>query len=65
MKADKRDSTVREPVELYNLSDNLYEREELNLINNPEYKSRIDELVSLFDHMRYSGSRTTEMVSIQ
>jgi arylsulfatase A-like enzyme len=61
IQGDREDPSVRIPVELYNLAENRYEREEGNLINDPEHKKRIEDLLSLLNEIRDSEKRTTEI----
>jgi len=65
IQSDKQNSDVREPVELYNLAENIYEKEEENLINDPAQKDRISELLDLYNQIRDSKTRTTELPKIK
>jgi arylsulfatase A-like enzyme len=63
IQSDRDDSDLRIPVELYNLADNRYENEEMNLIDDPEQEGRIQELITLFNQIRDSKIRTTEVAN--
>ena len=62
LQGDKDDPAVRIPLELYNLKENPYENEDQELINDPEQKEIIEEMLALFNQIRDSESRTTEPV---
>ena len=56
-KKDKSDS-IRTPYALYNLKDNIEEKEGQNLINEANYKAKIDELFTAYNNVRDSGTKT-------
>lgn len=49
---------VMEPIGLYNLTDNLYENEEQNLLKNPELKPRVDAMLKRCVDLRTTGDST-------
>lgn len=54
---DKKDKTnkARTPIALFNLNNNIWEHEEMNLINNAKYKSKVQKLFKLYNETRDSG----------
>jgi arylsulfatase A-like enzyme len=56
-KIDKTD-TKRNPKALFNLNDNIEENEQDNLIHNPKYKWKVDELFETYNNTRKSGIKT-------
>lgn len=62
IQSDRDDPRVRIPRELYNLAENVYEKEEGNLIGNPAQQKRVEELMALYNKIRDSKTRTTEPV---
>jgi arylsulfatase A-like enzyme len=65
IQSDRADSSIRIPVELYDLSENIYEKEEGNLINDPSQQQRVDDLLDLFNAIRDSETRTTKRVIVE
>ncbi len=59
IKSERNNPDVRVPVELYNLADNIAENAEKNLINNPDQKDRVEELLHLYNQIRDSQGPTT------
>lgn len=57
---DKKDKTnkKRKPIALFDLNTNVWEHEELNLINNPKYKGKIERLFKKYNETRDSGIPT-------
>ncbi|MGA9638895.1 sulfatase-like hydrolase/transferase, partial [Flavobacterium sp.] len=57
---DKKDKTdkIRTPYALYNLKDNVEEKQNKNLIDDPKYKSKIDALFTSYNQIRESGKET-------
>lgn len=56
-KKDKTDKT-RTPFALFNLNDNVIEKEAQNLIGVAKYKNKVTELFNLFNETRDSGIKT-------
>jgi arylsulfatase A-like enzyme len=56
-KKDKTD-TKRTPKALFNLNDNIEENEQENLVHNPKYKWKVDELFETYNNTRKSGIKT-------
>ncbi len=54
IKSDRNDASIRVPIELYNLKENVLEEASGNLINHPEQQGRVAELLGLFDGIRDS-----------
>lgn len=63
IQSDRDDPDVRKPIELYNLAENVYEKEEGNLINDPDQQERVDEMLGLYNSLYDSKTRTTEPVN--
>lgn len=57
---DKKDKTdmVRTPYALFNLKDNVEEKENFNLIKEPKYKTKVDELFAIYNRIRETGVKT-------
>lgn len=57
---DKKDKTNkrRTPVALFNLANNIWEHEEFNLIDDPDYQKKISKLLSKYSATRYGGVPT-------
>ncbi len=57
---DKKDKTYNTmtPMALFNLEENILEKESENLIDNPEYKAKITELFELYKTTRISDAST-------
>ncbi|SFF67718.1 Arylsulfatase A [Salegentibacter agarivorans] len=57
---DKKDKTgmTRTPSALFNLEDNVEERESENLISDPKYKEKVATLFKLYNETRDSGAKT-------
>lgn len=51
---DKKDKTNKKriPVSLFNLKDNIREKESENFINNPKYKKKVEELFNKYNRIR-------------
>ncbi|MFW5831099.1 MAG: sulfatase family protein [Prolixibacteraceae bacterium] len=62
IQGDRNDPRVRNPRELYNLAENVYEKEDENLIDDPAQQKRVEELMALYNKIRDSKTRTTEPV---
>lgn len=58
IQSDRNDASKRIPIELYNLGDNLYEKEEQNMINQPDQQERVEDLLQLYNQIRDSKQRT-------
>ncbi|UZO82294.1 arylsulfatase [Aquimarina sp. ERC-38] len=60
MQHDKTDKTYRsrKPIALFNLNNNPTEKEKGNLIKNPSYTSKVQELFTLYNTTRNSGIKT-------
>ncbi|WPR71070.1 arylsulfatase [Flavobacterium sp. NG2] len=56
-KKDKSDQ-IRKPFALYNLNDNLEEKEIENLINNPKYQSEVEALFEAYNQIRTTEKAT-------
>lgn len=50
--------TKFDPIALYDLNTNLYEKESGNMIDNPEYKEKIDRMLKEYLEIRNSGAPT-------
>ncbi len=61
IQSERGSPDMRIPVELYNLAENVYEKKEGNLINDPAQKERIENMMSLFNQIRDAEVRTTEL----
>ncbi|MDO6736344.1 arylsulfatase [Wenyingzhuangia sp. 2_MG-2023] len=57
---DKKDKTwmTRTPVSLFNLKENIEEKESGNLVNNPKYKEKVKELFDKYNHYRDTKTPT-------
>ena len=62
IQGDRDNADIRIPVELYDLGDNVYENADQNLIDDPAQKDKVEELFQLFNRIRDSKNRTTELV---
>jgi arylsulfatase A-like enzyme len=56
----KKNLTNLQPVALFTLKDNAQENEQENLLKNPEYKSRADQLFKTYLEVRKTGRPTIE-----
>lgn len=54
IQVDKKDKTDRKktPIALFNLNENISEKENQNLINNPKYKAKVTELFEKYNNTR-------------
>ncbi|TXG36109.1 sulfatase family protein [Seonamhaeicola maritimus] len=54
IQVDKKDKTnkARTPIALFDLNKNIWEHEEFNYINNPKYKSKVKNLLNLYNETR-------------
>ena len=60
IKSDRNDASIRVPIELYNLAENVYENEDGNVIDDAEKRGKVEELLHLYNQMRDSEKRTTD-----
>ncbi|WP_075590059.1 sulfatase family protein [Labilibacter marinus] len=58
-----KEGTLREPMALYDLNTNPEEKEDLNYIDSPEHKSKIDALLKKYNQTRDSKIKTSNMAS--
>ena len=56
-KKDKRNQT-RTPIALFDLNTNIWEHEEMNLIDHPKHQNKIKSLLALYNETRNSGIPT-------
>jgi len=63
MQDDKKDKEYkrRTPIALFNLNDNPTEMEWGNMLNNPNYKSIVDSLFTIYNETRNSGIKTRDL----
>lgn len=56
VKVDKKDKTDKTstPIGLFNLNNNIEEKESLNLVDNPKFKDKLDELYNKYEDTRFS-----------
>lgn len=59
-KKDKFDKK-RKPIALFDLNENVVEDDSKNLINQPEYKDRVERMFKKFNQLRDQKSRTTKL----
>ncbi|WP_276165462.1 sulfatase family protein [Zobellia alginiliquefaciens] len=57
---DKKDKTdeIRSPSALFNLTTNIEEKKDLNLIADPKYKTKVEELFKIYNQARDNGLKT-------